>query len=78
MLDSEPVAKKGTEREKYPGVVGVLKEPVGATMITKRILDLGVNLTVGKLLAFAPAVEKQLTKQLRKTRQSNFESILWV
>ena len=31
-------------------------------MITKRILDLGVNLTVGELLASAPAVEKQLTK----------------
>ena len=37
-------------------------------MITKRILDLGVNLTVGKLLASAPAVEKQLTKAITKDK----------
>ena len=42
----------------------VLKEPVGATKITKRILGLGVSLTVGELLASAPGVEKQLTKAL--------------
>lgn len=33
-------------------------------MITKRILDLGVSLTVGELLVSAPAVEKQLTKAI--------------
>lgn len=31
-------------------------------MITKRIIDLGVNLRVSELWASAPAVEKQLTK----------------
>lgn len=35
---------------------------MGATAITKRIMDLGVSLTVGELLASAPAVEEQLTK----------------
>ena len=41
-----------------------MKEPVGATTITKRILDLGVSLTFSELLAFAPAVEKQFTKAI--------------
>lgn len=54
MPNSEPVVRKNIERKKYPRVVGVLKESAGATMITKRILDLGVNLTVGELLASAP------------------------
>ena len=63
MPDAEgTTAKKTVERKKHPCVVNVLKESVGATTITKRILDLDVNLTVGKLLASAPAVEKQLTK----------------
>lgn len=43
--------KKTIERKKHPRVVNVLKESVGATTITKHILDLGANLTVGKLLA---------------------------
>ncbi len=59
---SEP--KKVVERKKHPRVVNMLKESVSATTITKRILDLGVNLTVGELLASAPAVEKQLTKAI--------------
>lgn len=64
MTDPEPMIKKNAERKRHPRVVGVLKESVGATMITKRILVLGVNLTVGELLASAPAVEKQLTKAI--------------
>ena len=39
---------------------------MGATTITKRILDLGVNLTVGELLVSALAIEKQLTKAITK------------
>ena len=72
MTDSEPVGKKTVERKKHPRVVGVLKESVGATMITKRILDLGVNLTVGELLASAPAVEKQLTKAITEDEAVQF------
>ncbi len=37
---------------------------MGATTITKRILDLEVNLTVGKLLVSALSFEKQLTKAI--------------
>lgn len=64
MLDFEPKIKKNVECKKQPRVVGVFKESVGATIITKQILDLGVNLTVGELLASAPAVEKQLNKAI--------------
>ena len=72
ILDSEPISKKGIGHKKYPGVVGVLKEFVGATMITKRILDLGVNLIVGELLLLAPAVEKQLTKAITEDEAIQF------
>ncbi|MCJ1348653.1 hypothetical protein MMC31_006886, partial [Peltigera leucophlebia] len=72
MADSEPTVKKNVERKRHPRVVEVLKESVGATMITKRILDLGVNLTVGKLLASASAVEKQLTKAITEDKAVQF------
>ena len=64
--------RKTVERKKHPRVVNVLKESVGATTITKRILDLGVNLTVGELLASAPAVEKQLTKAITEDEAVQF------
>ncbi|MCJ1349891.1 hypothetical protein MMC31_008134, partial [Peltigera leucophlebia] len=73
MTNSEPMVKKNIERKRHPRVVGVLKESVGATMITKRILDLGVNLTVGELLASAPAVEKQLTKAITGNEAVQFQ-----
>lgn len=50
----------------------MLKESVNAITITKRILDLGVNLTVGKLLASAPAIEKQLTKVITEDKAIQF------
>lgn len=50
--------KKTIGRKKHLRVVNVLKESIGVTTITKRILDLGVNLTVGELLVSAPAIEK--------------------
>lgn len=55
---------KKWSKKTHSQVINVLKESVGATTITKRILDLRVNLTVGKLLASALAVEKQLTKAI--------------
>lgn len=64
--------KKTIERKKHLWVVNVLKEFVEATTITKRILDLGMNLTVGKLLALAPAVEKQFTKTIIKDKIVQF------
>ena len=65
--------KKQVERRKHVRVVNVLKESVGATIITKRILDLGVNLTVGELLASAPAVKKQLTKAISEDEAVKFQ-----
>lgn len=41
-------------------------------MITKRILDLGVNLRVSELRASAPAVEKQLTKVITEDETVQF------
>lgn len=66
MKDSELVRKKTVERKKHPKIVGILKELVIARMITKRILNLEVNLTVGKLLVFGPVIEKQLIKAIIK------------
>lgn len=52
--------------------MNVLKESVGAGTITKRILDLGISLTVGKLLVSAPAVKKQLTKAISEDKAVQF------
>ena len=73
MLDVEVSTKKNLECKWYPRVVNVLKdESVGATTITKRILDLEVNLTIGELLTSTPAVEKQLTKAIIKDEAVQF------
>lgn len=56
--------KRMVERKKYPWLVNVLKESIGATIIIKRILDLGVNLTIAKLLTSTLVIEKQLTKTM--------------
>lgn len=50
--------KKTVERKKHSCNVNILKESVGTTTIIMRILDLSVNLIVGKLLASVPAIEK--------------------
>lgn len=41
-----------------------MKESIGATTITKKILNLEVNFTVGELLPSAPASLKQLTRAI--------------
>ncbi len=64
--------KKTVEKKKHPRVVNMLKESVGATTITKHILDLGMNLTIGELLTSAPAVEKQLTKAITEDEAVQF------
>lgn len=50
--------RKTVEKKKHLQVLKMLKESVRATIITKHILNLGVNLTVDKLLVSAPAIEK--------------------
>ena len=52
------ISKKNIKRKRHPQVVNILKESMAARTITKQILDLEVSLTIGKLLAFALAVEK--------------------
>ena len=72
MTDVDSVAKKSFECKRLPRVVNILKELVGATTITKCILDLGVSLTVGELLASAPAIEKQLIKTISEDKAVQF------
>lgn len=64
--------RNNVERKKNPRVVNVLKESGGTTTIIKRILDLGVNFTIGELLASATAVEKQLTKAISEDEAVQF------
>ena len=64
ITDLEALPKKNLERKKHLKVTNVLKESVGITKITKRILDLDVSLTVGELLTSASGLEKLLTKVL--------------
>ena len=67
------INKKNVERKRYPQVVNVLKKSVGATTITKQILDLRVNLIVSELLASVPMVEKQLTKAISENKVVQFQ-----
>lgn len=54
--------------------MGVLKESVEVTMITKRILDLRVNLTISKLFVSTPVIEKQLTKAITIDKAIQFRT----
>ena len=54
------------EKKKHPQILNVLKESMRTTIITKHILNLGANLTIGKLLVSASAIKKQLTKAITK------------
>ncbi len=72
MTGSEALPKKNAERKKHLKVKTVLKESVGVTKITKRILDLDISWTIGELLASASGVEKQLTKALSEEEVVQF------
>lgn len=72
MIDFESVAKNYVKRKKYPRVVGVLKKLIGAIMIIKYIFDLGIILTVGKLLPSTPLVKKQLIKAIIENKALQF------
>lgn len=50
--------KKKVERKKYLQVVNILKKSISLTIIIKYILDLGVYLTIGRLLTLVPTIEK--------------------
>lgn len=58
------MVKKNIEHKKYSKIVRVLKKTIRATMIIKHILNLEINLTIGELLAFALAIQKQLIKRI--------------
>ncbi len=49
-----------------------MKESARATTITKRILDLRVNFTVGELITSVPAFEKQLKKATSENEANQF------
>lgn len=64
--------ERTVERKKHLQVVYILKKSIGTTTITKYILDLGVNLTVGELLVLTLAIEKQLTKAITEDKTVQF------
>lgn len=72
MIDSEQPIKKNIERKKHFRVVVLLKKSFEAITISKRILNLGVKLTVGKLLVFTLVVKKQPTKAIIKDKVIQF------
>lgn len=66
------MAKKLVERKKDSCIVNILKKFVKATTITKHILDLSVNLIVGKLLVSVSSIKKQFTKAISKDKAIQF------
>ncbi len=64
MNNIKNIVKKDVKQKKHPKAVNFLKESVCATTITKRILILEVNVTLGELLALAPEIKKQLTRAI--------------
>lgn len=56
IIDFKSLVEKNIEYKKHLRVIRVLKKLVKANMIIKHILNLGINLIIGKLLVFAPAV----------------------
>lgn len=64
--------RKIVERKKYQWVVNLLKESVDTTTISKRILDLEINLTVWDLIASALAIKKQFIKAITEDKAIQF------
>lgn len=64
MNNIQKIVKKDVEQKKHPKAVNFSKESVGATTITKRILILEVNVTLGEILVLAPKIKKQLTRAI--------------
>lgn len=57
----------------YSQVANVLNESIGATTITKHILNFVVSFTVSKLLASPTIFDKQLTKAIAKDKVIQFQ-----
>lgn len=55
-------------KKKYSQIVYVLKVFIGVTNIKKYIFNLGVNLTISKLLTSVSAIEKQPIKAISKNK----------
>lgn len=58
MADFKLMVKKNVEYKKHPRIVGVLKKSIKVIMITKQILDLRVNFSINKLLAYILIIKK--------------------
>lgn len=67
-------SKKTFERKKYSQLIHMLKEFIEVTIMTKRILNLKVSLTISETLVLD--VESSLQILLLRTRLWNFGSIL--
>lgn len=73
MLDTKTIIiKKAIKKKKKSYVINILKKFVEITTITKRILDLNINLTVSKLLILVPAIEQQFIKAILKDKSIQF------
>lgn len=72
MPDVEVGERKKKLKKKHLQIFNILKESVGATTITKHILDKRVNLTIGKLRASALVVEKQPIKAITEDEAVQF------
>lgn len=64
--------KKLVEKKNHLQIIIILKKVVDTTTIMKRILDLEVNLTFGRLFASTQVVEKQLTKIISDNKAVQF------
>lgn len=64
---------KIVKRKTHLRVIYIFKKFVSAIKIIKCILDLGISLIIGGLLASAPAIEKQLTKAITKKKTMQFQ-----
>lgn len=58
MIDFKLIIKKIIMYKQYQRIIKVLKKSVKATIITKYILNLKINLRIAKLLAFVLTIKK--------------------
>ena len=70
--DNTSIIGKSGEKKRHSQVINIMKEFVETNTIRKCILDLKVKFMVGKLLAFALAVEKRLTKPISEDKAVQF------
>lgn len=61
-------SKKIIKKKKYLQNFNILKKFIRVMTITNHILNLEINLTIGKLLVLALVIKKQLTKTIIKDK----------